>query len=163
MIRRHQLLRRFAHLLLFTLRYSSTASFERRMRQEGGLKMMMAWRSHRGTTTSHCFKTTETNNNASIRGMTTTTSNIHSAEESKDGWKGTRASSSLLDQQRSLPFSKYGGLVASRVGLDPASNRFHAPFVYHENYSFHDWPKGYTFPVRNCKKEEGRKHLLLYC
>jgi hypothetical protein len=37
---------------------------------------------------------------------------------------------------------------ASRLGLDPASNRFHAPIVNHENYSFSDWPANHTFPVR---------------
>ena len=36
---------------------------------------------------------------------------------------------------------------ASRLGLDPASNRFHAPIVNHENYSFSDWPENHTFPV----------------
>jgi hypothetical protein len=37
---------------------------------------------------------------------------------------------------------------ASRLGLDPLSNRFHAPIVNHENYSFSDWPENHTFPVR---------------
>jgi hypothetical protein len=36
---------------------------------------------------------------------------------------------------------------ASRLGLDPSLNRFHAPLVYHENYSFADWPEHHTFPV----------------
>lgn len=38
-------------------------------------------------------------------------------------------------------------LVASRNGLDPSINLFHAPIVYHENYSFADWPENHTFPV----------------
>lgn len=38
-------------------------------------------------------------------------------------------------------------LSASAVGLDPASNRFHAPIVYHEAYSFADWPPNHTFPM----------------
>jgi hypothetical protein len=36
---------------------------------------------------------------------------------------------------------------SSRLGLDPSLNRFHAPLVYHENYSFADWPEHHTFPV----------------
>jgi acetoin utilization deacetylase AcuC-like enzyme len=43
---------------------------------------------------------------------------------------------------------KLGGpLAASRLGLDPSSNRFHAPIVYHEDYSFADWPSLHTFPM----------------
>ena len=38
-------------------------------------------------------------------------------------------------------------IAASRTGLDPAVNRFHAPIVYHENYSFADWPPNHTFPM----------------
>lgn len=38
-------------------------------------------------------------------------------------------------------------LAASRLGLDPALNRFHAPLVYHENYSFANWPEQHTFPM----------------
>lgn len=37
--------------------------------------------------------------------------------------------------------------AASRTGLDPSQNRFHAPIVYHEDYSFEDWPPNYTFPM----------------
>lgn len=37
--------------------------------------------------------------------------------------------------------------AASRLGLDPCSNRFHAPIVYHEQYSFDDWPTTHTFPM----------------
>jgi hypothetical protein len=43
--------------------------------------------------------------------------------------------------------SKLASLDASRLGLDPTLNRFHAPLVYHEKYSFEDWPKNHTFPV----------------
>lgn len=39
------------------------------------------------------------------------------------------------------------GIVASRLGLDPTSNRFHQPIVYHENYSFANWPESHTFPM----------------
>jgi hypothetical protein len=38
-------------------------------------------------------------------------------------------------------------LATSRFGLDPTSNRFHAPIVYHEHYSFADWPPNHTFPM----------------
>jgi acetoin utilization deacetylase AcuC-like enzyme len=38
-------------------------------------------------------------------------------------------------------------LAASRLGLDPSLNRFHAPIVNHENYSFKDWPPNHTFPM----------------
>ncbi len=37
--------------------------------------------------------------------------------------------------------------AASRLGLDPSFNRFHAPIVYHEDYSFDDWPPNHTFPM----------------
>ena len=37
--------------------------------------------------------------------------------------------------------------AASKHGLDPMSNRFHAPIVYHEQYSFDDWPPNHTFPM----------------
>lgn len=36
---------------------------------------------------------------------------------------------------------------ASHLGLDPSLNRFHAPMVYHEHYSFADWPSNHTFPM----------------
>lgn len=35
----------------------------------------------------------------------------------------------------------------SRLGLDPRLNQFHAPIVYHEHYSFPDWPEKHTFPM----------------
>ena len=38
-------------------------------------------------------------------------------------------------------------LACSRLGLDPAQNRFHAPLVYHERYSFANWPERHTFPM----------------
>ena len=42
--------------------------------------------------------------------------------------------------------------ACSKLGLDPSSNRFHAPIVYHENYSFPDWPQGHTFPMDKFKE-----------
>jgi len=53
--------------------------------------------------------------------------------------------------------------ACSKLGLDPLKNRFHAPIVFHENYSFPNWPTEYTFPmdkfaslahflVKNCRK-----------
>eukprot|EP00978_Attheya_sp_CCMP212_P045003 scaffold330595_cov54-Attheya_sp.AAC.4 len=38
-------------------------------------------------------------------------------------------------------------LAMSRNGLDPTVNRFHAPIVNHEHYSFSDWPPNHTFPM----------------
>lgn len=38
-------------------------------------------------------------------------------------------------------------LFAASAGLDPALNRFHGPIVYHEDYSFDDWPPNHTFPM----------------
>ena len=53
--------------------------------------------------------------------------------------------------QRKLP-------LASRLGLDPSKNKFHAPLVYHENYSFQNWPPNHTFPM---DKFERIAHALL--
>ena len=39
------------------------------------------------------------------------------------------------------------GLFASRLGIDPCTNRFAPPIVYHERYSFQDWPTTHTFPM----------------
>jgi acetoin utilization deacetylase AcuC-like enzyme len=40
------------------------------------------------------------------------------------------------------------GLSAcSKLGVHPSLNRFHAPIVYHEHYSFDDWPQHHTFPM----------------
>ena len=50
-------------------------------------------------------------------------------------------SSSSLNRSESL------NLSTSRLGLDPCNNRFHAPIVYHERYSFQDWPPNHTFPM----------------
>ena len=49
-------------------------------------------------------------------------------------------------------------LAVSRKGLDPMLNRFHAPIVYHEHYSFSDWPPNHTFPM---DKFERLAHALL--
>lgn len=38
-------------------------------------------------------------------------------------------------------------MACSRLGLDPSTNLIHAPIVYHENYSFDEWPKTHTFPM----------------
>lgn len=43
-------------------------------------------------------------------------------------------------------------LSASQLGLDPALNRFHAPIVHHEEYSFDDWPPNHTFPMDKFQK-----------
>lgn len=48
--------------------------------------------------------------------------------------------------------------ACSRVGLNPSINRFHAPIVYHEHYSFRNWPKTHTFPM---DKFERLAHALM--
>ena len=61
--------------------------------------------------------------------------------------------------------------ACSKTGLDPSKNRFHAPIVYHEQYSFEDWPSSHTFPmdkfraladclVTNCKKTNPEHSML---
>lgn len=61
--------------------------------------------------------------------------------------------------------------ACSKLGLDPSKNRFHAPIVYHERYSFKDWPQSHTFPmdkfralanclVSNCKKTNPEHSML---
>jgi len=38
-------------------------------------------------------------------------------------------------------------LASSHLGSNPSTNRFHQPIVYHENYSFTNWPPEHTFPM----------------
>jgi len=45
------------------------------------------------------------------------------------------------------PSHEFDNLASSRLGLNPSTNRFHAPLVYHEHYSFADWPPNHTFPM----------------
>lgn len=42
--------------------------------------------------------------------------------------------------------------VCSKRGLDPKLNRFCAPIVYHEHYSFDHWPEQHTFPMDKFSK-----------
>jgi hypothetical protein len=67
------------------------------------------------------------------------TAGIHTAVEND--------SSASTSTRKKSTLSSFD-VSASRLGLDPASNRFHAPIVNHENYSFSDWPENHTFPVR---------------
>ncbi|VEU37294.1 unnamed protein product [Pseudo-nitzschia multistriata] len=61
----------------------------------------------------------------------------------------------ILRAQKSLA----GLMEASRPGLDPSANRFHAPLVYHDGYSsVPDWPPNHTFPMM---KFERIAHALL--
>lgn len=53
----------------------------------------------------------------------------------------------LLAGRSRVRLSSVLPLATSRKGLDPAANRFAAPLVYHENYSFDDWPENHTFPM----------------
>mmetsp|Transcript_7750 Transcript_7750/g.11101 ORF Transcript_7750/g.11101 Transcript_7750/m.11101 type:complete len:415 (+) Transcript_7750:57-1301(+) len=61
-------------------------------------------------------------------------------------------------------------LATSSFGLDPKENRFHAPIVNHENYSFSNWPENHTFPMdkfarlahaltTTCKKNHSQSNL----
>jgi acetoin utilization deacetylase AcuC-like enzyme len=56
-------------------------------------------------------------------------------------------SASLQDPVRLSNHVRYGSLAASRLGLDPRINPHHAPVVYHENYSFDNWPENHSFPM----------------
>merc|ERR1719203_448751 len=51
------------------------------------------------------------------------------------------------NSQPKLTQAQSQALACSRQGLDPLTNRFHAPIVYHENYSFPNWPTTHTFPM----------------
>lgn len=42
--------------------------------------------------------------------------------------------------------------AASRFGLDPSKNKRHCPLVYHEDYSFADWPPTHTFPMNKFER-----------
>ena len=44
------------------------------------------------------------------------------------------------------------GLVASRLGLDPLHNSYACPIVYHERYSFPEWPENHTFPMNKFER-----------
>jgi acetoin utilization deacetylase AcuC-like enzyme len=55
--------------------------------------------------------------------------------------------SSSSDVWMNHPTSIFPPMACSRLGLDPSTNLIHAPLVYHENYSFDDWPKTHTFPM----------------
>lgn len=46
-----------------------------------------------------------------------------------------------------IPFT-----ACSKLGLNPLQNRFHAPIIYHPNYSFDNWPSHYTFPMDKFKR-----------
>ena len=43
-------------------------------------------------------------------------------------------------------------LAVSRLGLDPLKNTYHHPIVYHEHYSFKDWPQSHSFPMDKFKR-----------
>ena len=60
--------------------------------------------------------------------------------------KNKLSARSKTTQQSSSSFL-VGGLATSHLGLDPSKNLRHAPIVYHENYSFDNWPRTHTFPM----------------
>lgn len=49
-------------------------------------------------------------------------------------------------QHRQLSSSS-SAFSASRLGFDPTQNQRHCPLVFHEDYSFADWPEEHTFPM----------------
>jgi len=70
---------------------------------------------------------------------------IHSRRTQIDAQNGSRRRQfSSLSAEISV---ESRDLAVSRLGLDPRLNQFHAPIVYHEHYSFPDWPEKHTFPM----------------
>lgn len=59
----------------------------------------------------------------------------------------TSTTSSRLGKCDSARLDTTQSFFASHLGLDPSHNRFHSPLVYHEEYSFLDWPDKHTFPM----------------
>ena len=56
----------------------------------------------------------------------------------------------LHPPRRRLSFSALHHSMCSSpnaIAPDPSRNRFHAPIVYHPNYSFSGWPGSHTFPM----------------
>jgi acetoin utilization deacetylase AcuC-like enzyme len=64
----------------------------------------------------------------------------------------TATTSSSTFNDRNDADDSHEPLLASRLGLDPMQNRFHAPIVYHERYSFADWPPHHTFPMNKFER-----------
>jgi len=100
--------------------------------------------------------------NSELLKFTTTKSNYYSATQNKSPYQHRLFSGYTLGQiihpkeENPLPKSNFlnttnanenGPLACSRLGLDPSQNRFHAPLVYHEDYSFSNWPTNHTFPM----------------
>lgn len=66
-----------------------------------------------------------------------------------------RSKHQMIRAQKSLEKA----MESSRLGLDPSTNRFHAPLVYHDGYSsVPNWPTKHTFPMM---KFERISHALL--
>ena len=59
----------------------------------------------------------------------------------------TRSLSSSVSSSLPRRSSSTNWLEVSNLGLDPATNRYHQPIVYHEHYSFDGWPATHTFPM----------------
>eukprot|EP00980_Cylindrotheca_fusiformis_P001356 scaffold338_cov116-Cylindrotheca_fusiformis.AAC.21 len=87
--------------------------------------------------------------------------NNNNDSQMKESSSATTTTATSHNQQM---HDKGGGLLASRLGLDPSKNRFHAPLVYHEHYSGNGedsscwWPSHHTFPM---SKFERIAHALL--
>uniref|UniRef100_A0A7S4WJV2 Histone deacetylase domain-containing protein n=1 Tax=Ditylum brightwellii TaxID=49249 RepID=A0A7S4WJV2_9STRA len=75
--------------------------------------------------------------------ISTTGRCIHSATTAVDEFSTTsNINKSTSSNSQMSPLT-----AASRLGLDPYLNRFHAPIVNHERYSFPGWPETHTFPM----------------
>jgi hypothetical protein len=68
----------------------------------------------------------------------------HQQKQEENDKRGQQLKTTEENKQQ----QKQHQIAGSRRGLDPYCNRFHAPIVYHENYSFANWPENHTFPVR---------------
>ena len=84
---------------------------------------------------------------------TETKCNLHTIHSCKaeDDQKQQPQQHSFLDPSNSYlnqHSTKPNDLPASLKGLDPTTNRFHQPIVYHPQYSFFEsWPDSHTFPM----------------
>jgi len=92
------------------------------------------------STTSRCMSTTTIT--STFKRFPFQSRDINSSHQSIYNYKYLDSSNSFikeLEEHRHLP--------SSQLGIDPTSNRFHQPIVYHPQYSFSSWPTNHTFPM----------------
>ena len=86
--------------------------------------------------------------------------NTHNTSNNNNDTRGgTRSSSSSNNNSSSSSSSSRSTFprhsvvsCSSRLGREPSQNTVHAPMVYHEQYSFADWPENHTFPMNKFKE-----------